>query len=382
MIIEIKGVQFVNKGAELMLHAILSALKEQYPDAKIALKPNKNSPYEKRAALGCYQKIEGSKWRFLLKFLPKKIRNSIFQKWGLVTDLDIDLILDASGFAYGDQWGSKKLKKLASEIGYIKDQGGSYIFLPQALGPFSRAGDKQNLINSFGKADLICARESDSFSYVTDVLGESDNLKVYPDFTNLLKGKCPSYYSDGQKKVLIIPNNNMLSTKNDNEAWRENYLNFIKNSVFAIENLGLTPVFLNHGGEKDRNICISVNQELNQNIEIIDEDDPVFVKGIIGASTAVICSRFHGCVSALSQTTPCIGTSWSHKYEELFSEYDRSNFLLGSNSSQQDIENQLALFISKSDENYENYLQRIEVYKQQARNMWQDIFSITDKKHT
>jgi colanic acid/amylovoran biosynthesis protein len=47
--IEIKGVQFSNKGAELMLVAILEQLDKELGDYQITLSPGTHLPYQKRA---------------------------------------------------------------------------------------------------------------------------------------------------------------------------------------------------------------------------------------------------------------------------------------------------------------------------------------------
>jgi len=57
MIVEIKGTQFVNKGAELMLYAILDQVRRRYPDARVTHVPSFESvPYEKYSRLGIYPK--------------------------------------------------------------------------------------------------------------------------------------------------------------------------------------------------------------------------------------------------------------------------------------------------------------------------------------
>lgn len=349
MIIEIRGVQFVNKGAELMLHAILQQLAGLYPSARIALEPNINSPYSERIKLGAYQKWSWQKsfldLNRLSYWVPARVRRWLLSRWGIVTEANIDLVLDASGFAYGDQWSSRAITRLSNELLRAERYGKRYVFLPQAFGPFSRPQDVRRLAKALPRATLICAREDESLAHLRHIVGDAANLVQYPDFTNLVRGETPSYYRDGHKKVLIVPNSNMVGARNSNQQWKKNYVRVMLEAIHAIRARGLTPVLLNHEGGGDEQLCQNIREQLCQStgeslsksIDIIREADPIKVKGLIGSSHALVCSRFHGCVSALSQSIPCIGTSWSHKYEKLFEEYGVSKALIKADATEDSI---------------------------------------------
>ena len=378
MIIEIKGVQFVNKGAELMLYAVIQQVNKRWPTAKIVLAPNKNSPYLSRAKLGTYQKLslrkKGINLESFTYLIPSKLRAGVIRHFGIVTEADVDVVLDASGFAYGDQWDSGSIRSLCQELERMTRHNKKYIFLPQALGPFSRTQDIKVLKKTLPKASLVCAREETSMKNTQEVIGGSDNLFQYPDFTNLVDGIIPEYYRNGSQKVLIIPNSNMMSSRNNKTDWMANYVRVLSDCVSIVKEQGLTPVLLNHEGAGDRDICQKVIDLCGSEIELIEEENPLKVKGIIGSSYAVICSRFHGCVSALSQGVPCIGTSWSHKYERLFEEYSQEKCLIDPKMSRSDILDTFRLSINMTNDN--KCIQARQKFKLSSEKMWDTVDSV------
>ena len=381
MFIEIKGVQFVNKGAELMLAAVVERVKAYWPEADIVLEGNPLSPYKNRAMLGAYQKLSLRKniidLNFLSYYFPKKIRTYL-QKWGIVTEADINVVLDAAGFAYGDQWGALKVKHLAAELKRYHKNGCKYIFLPQALGPFSRVSDQQVLKASLSKAALICAREEDSFKHISALIGNVNNLVQYPDFTNAIKGVIPDYWHNGQQKVCFIPNSNMMGIKNKNAHWKKNYISIMRSLITQVQSLGYQAVLLNHEGVGDRDICNTLNQLFDNKLDIIEELDPLKVKGIIGDSKAIVCSRFHGCVSALSQGVVNLGTSWSHKYEQLYKEYGVSALLIDPTVNDA-TQIELINAILADDEPYSKVISDNAVkYKEITEKMWQSVVRVVD----
>ena len=80
------------------------------------------------------------------------------------------------------------------------------------------------------------------------------------------------------------------------------------------------PYLLVHEGVDDERLTEQISEACGR-IPIVKEDDPLKIKGILGSSYAVVASRYHALVSALSQGVPAVATGWSHKYTELFEDY-------------------------------------------------------------
>ncbi|MGB1292195.1 MAG: polysaccharide pyruvyl transferase family protein [Pseudoalteromonas sp.] len=384
MIIEIKNVQFVNKGAELMLRAILQQLNIHFPDAEICLAHNANSPHNKRVAIGAYKKVNLRKniidFNRFFYFVPAFIRRYLKSRFGIVFEVDVDVVLDASGFGYGDQWSDLIMQQVACEVSRVQRLGKKYIFMPQSLGPFTREKNKKYAQKAFSNASLVFAREKPSYDHITCLIENHNNLFKAPDFTNLLEADTHIDYTHFKDSIIVIPNSKMLSNKNKDIWWRDNYISVIVSLIEQSFKVGEKVIILNHSGADDALICAKIKEQLSRPCEIVEPSDAIMVKSLIGVGKLVISSRFHGCVSAFSQGVPCIGTGWSHKYLELFSEYESTSKLLRTHIDKSELE---AIIVDSIENNQMIRLKQkscVLKYKLQTESMWKKVFSVISSK--
>lgn len=377
MFIEIRRTQFVNKGAELMLYAIIDKLRKENPKFKIVMAPDLgNAPYIKRSELGLYQKIwlqyYNIQWGKFGALIPKKLRDL----YGMILDSELDVILDASGFSYSDQKNIEYTVLTAKAIKKWRKRGTKVIFMPQAFGPFTGKKIKESFKIIVENADLIFAREKVSYNYISELMGDCKNVKIAPDFTNLVEGISPPYFDKQENRFCIIPNYRMIDKTE--VMISEGYLPFLLNCIQYLYDKGVKPFILIHEGAEDLYLGKQLVKKLGKNINIIREENPIYIKGIIGSCLGVLSSRYHGLVSALSQGIPAIGTGWSHKYEMLFRDYHFHEGIVMVNDSLEDIYNKVNLIlIEKTRQKIKKkLLEAGKIQKQNSTKMWDDIFSI------
>lgn len=380
MIFEFRNVQFVNKGAELMLLAMLEQINSFFPSAKIAMAPREiERPYEKRAKLGFLQKAwywrYGVQWGRIAQFFPKKLLNM----YGVVRDKDIDVVLDASGFLYTNQWGKRSCVEMADACRHWKKNGTKIVLLPQAFGPFLSHQNKEAIKVIADKADLIFTRERLSYNYLTGIVGERPNIKISPDFTNLIKGIVPSNFDKINNRFCIIPNYRMID-RTDKKVG-DLYIPLMAVCVQHLIQKEQKPFFLIHDGDDDLRLAKNICAYFGTDIPIIQENDALHIKGIIGSCTGTIGSRFHGLVSALSQGVPSLAIGWSHKYKMLFEAYEFTDGIIDINDQKENILNKIDLLINPESRNSIKTIleNRSEDQREQSRKMWELIFETISK---
>jgi len=373
--IEVTKTNFVNKGAELMLLAIIHKLRKERNDIEFVIQPTlKTSTYIRRAQLGLYQKIGferlGIEWGKFGALIPYSVRRS----YGLVIDNEVDVVLDASGFSYSDQFGPGPSIRAAKKIENWKINGTKVILLPQAFGPFEKEATKNAMGRIIKAADLIFARDKSSFSYLKTLVPSSTNIFIAPDFTNLIPGVVPEYYNSDIHRICIIPNSKMID-KTSSDV-RNNYIPFLAGCIDYLKTKKAHPFLLLHELGDDY-LAKKIQEMVSVSVPIISEADPLKVKGIIGGCCAVVSSRYHGLVSALSQGVPCIATGWSHKYFTLLEDYNCSECIVDVKAPEEMLFQKLDLVVENAGKLTENIRNAAEKQKKLTEDMWLKVIKVT-----
>lgn len=315
---EIVGVWPANKGAVLMLEAIRARLLQSFPDARFAAPIS--WPPEERLRHGLWATPARTTAKpgltTLLGKAPKRLRYAL----GYLPGEEVDVLLDASGFGYGDFWGLEKLEdRLTKRLKLWKKDGRKAILLPQALGPFANPGMAAAFRAALDNLDLAFVRDGASAEYVAAVAPNRANVHRAPDFTNLLHPELPSRLNYLRGRALLIPNEKMVTGKGD--TVRANYLAFLMKTITLMRRSGRDPFILVHEGAKDRKLADELNGLLATPALIVDEPSALVTKAIVSVAELQVSSRFHGLVSGLAAAVPSLACGWSHKYRELMADY-------------------------------------------------------------
>jgi colanic acid/amylovoran biosynthesis protein len=374
MNVEVLGVDPANKGAGLMFEAIRQQLNARLANVNYAMAVGSDDR-RSLGVLGAFSRKSGKRQR-LLRAVGQRLPRFTLRAFGIVPERDIDVVLDASGFAYGDFWGPEKMaSRMARHIAEWRRSGKKVIFLPQAWGPFEDPKFRPLLREIFAHADLIFARDEVSLRHLHKTVGEQPSLHLAPDFTNLVKAELPARFKQYAGQTFIVPNAKLIEAKG--EAFREQYIGFLTAAVSTARAAQQHPAFLIHEGARDLAIATEVNGRLSTPIEIIAGLSPLETKALIGHAGTLVSSRFHGLVSALSAGVPSLACGWSHKYTELLNDYGCPENTVDL-SSERDARARLEVFFHTAPLGFAKERIRNAGQQQLARSgaMWDKVFQV------
>lgn len=365
MMIEIHGCSTRNKGAELMLLAIQQHYAACGRQISFAVERGFGS-YEERARYGLHHKLSATRFgrsSVAIRLMPASFRRA----YGLANESDVGAVLDASGFAFGDQHGPNPCEAMARKTQRWKHQGKVVILLPQAFGPFSSPRIRRAMRTVAGCADVLFARDEDSYRHVCEVASNLARIHRAPDFTCLVDGQTPRHTSFAGRACLV-PNCRIL--EKCDEPTRSHYVPFLALCVCILRNLDLEPFLLVHDVGHDAHLAEQVRIACGHSLEIVRELDPLVLKGILGHARLVVASRYHALASALSQGVPCLATGWSHKYKALLEDYDWSEYLVSVNTAPDTLRTLLAGLSTPAEDALRALKNAVIHQREQTQRMW------------
>lgn len=370
-VIQVTGTGVANKGAELMAIATQRQFAAMCPEVTIAV-PSDFGDFEARARYSLrvvLPELPRRRSWIAARIMPSRIRQAI----GVVLEHEVEAVLDASGFAFGDQLGLRRVKAFERDVGRWKKAGKKVILLPQSLGPFTNPSIRDSFQNVCRMADLIFARETDSLSYTQGLRFDHAKLRLAPDFTNLLAG---TTMPEGVKSfdALIVPNHQIIAKRAAAEAGE--YYRFLSDCLKACSSLGLSAAVMLHDANVDSQLIEPLKEIHEQPFDVIRHSDPLVLKAVIRSSRLVIGSRFHALVGALSQAVPVLATGWSHKYEMLLSDYNCSQNILALNSTQDALRADISAVIANELEHRKALCFHGEAMRRRTHDMWAQVAEV------
>ena len=251
-------------------------------------------------------------------------------------------VLDASGYALGDPWGSHTAMWLLRKYEQWSRRGLKIVALPQAYGPFRDTEVRKLAATALSKCDRIYAREEESYGHLLS-LGIDENLcRICPDIT--IGERWVKARRARANRLVIVPNWHLA-----NGAGSGRYVQTLADVAAWGAANNLQVVGLLHEGARDLSILDEVAKV--SAIRIISDLSGWDVKEYIAGSALVVAGRYHAVVAALTTGTPVMTHSWSHKYRQLLRDFGVEGWLTDpedSTSTIQGLETLLADDVSEA----------------------------------
>lgn len=385
MIIQVDGAGCVNKGAQLMLTAVMQEIKQKFPDAYLIVNSNKagesfikqyyGNKYIIKRKESFYQLVSKLHLVKLSGFVSRRISRFFTTKHAIK---GVDFVINVGGFQFGDQWNHTNTN-IADWRDYLSElhrYGTKIIFMPQAFGPFEKENSKKMLDVISKKADILIARDDVSYNYLMAENIDKRKVMLFPDFTALVAPQESTLSIQHKGKVCIIPNSKIIKQGIMSE---DSYLTSIGEIINHIYENGREVLLLNHEGIGDYKLCNKAASIVKHPVTVITGLNAIETKGVIADSYLVISSRFHGVANSLSSSVPCLATSWSHKYQELLSEYGQDNCLIDLSDSKASLSKIDKMLMPDENNRIRTVLfEKNNEIKIKIGDMWKSIWTVLD----
>lgn len=307
----VRGVGTHNGGAELLLRAVVEELG---PGRRAVVDVRRvGEDLRDRWGTGRYVSVPrlGPLESLGLAALPRAVAD----RAGWWSSRHVDAVLDASGFAYGDQWHAGAIGRAGGFFARWRRRGVPVVLLPQAFGPFRDPVVREACRRTLSQANLLYARDEVSRDHLADLLPGA-TVGLCPDITVALHADPDPGTPAGS--VALVPNEN-ISRRSDRPDARAAYAAAVAATAEQLRAAGLRPFLLRHSRPDE--VVVAAVAALDPALPVVRPADGLEAKAVIAACTGVVGARYHALVSALSSGVPVVAHSWSHKYQALLDDF-------------------------------------------------------------
>lgn len=320
----ITGGNFRNKGAESMLIATVSGIREHFPDYEpvlLDLFPSLDDIQKKQYDFRILNMHVRSLFRIAFPVLK------LFFKHKLISDDEQEIknsfatasaVFDISGYGL-----SSHNQSLVWNVAYLipfllaRKNNVSVWLLPQSIGPFDFKGLKKLLFNIFGKAllnypEVVFVREPSGLLELNKVRNKRSLfsndivLQTKTDFNNeIINGD----------EVVVIPNKQLFNITDPKivvDIYSEIINQFLERKI---------PVRVIRHSYDDYDFCVRIAKLISHNLLTVSLSNMPLksIIDIVGKSRFVVSGRYHGAIHALKSGKPLIILGWAEKYRHLAS---------------------------------------------------------------
>lgn len=248
----------------------------------------------------------------------KRLGVAAFLPWGKTRSelASYDLIIDVGeGDSFASIYGAKRYAKMIASKLAAARAGGAFVLAPQTLGPWENSWTRVCARVVMKKADRVWARDSNSIDRASNI--GITRASLASDLVFAIQDQPVSTRSER----LVLNVSGLLWNDNPHVDHRR-YRSAIQAVIESRLSDGRETILLPHviaAGERDDDV--SVARSLSRRypeLKVRIPNDLADARRTIAESDALVGSRMHACLNALSLGVPTVPLAYSDKFEALF----------------------------------------------------------------
>lgn len=243
---------------------------------------------------------------------------------------DADYVLDiGQGDSFADIYGENRFDMINLIHREAIRFGKPYCLLPQTIGPFKDENVRTEAVKAITKADMVMARDKQSYDYAKQIAPKQHNIKEYIDAAFFL----PFTRQEFDKNCIHVGLNISALlwhggyTQDNQFGLKDDYKTLIRSVIshfLQIPNVKLHLIPHVVGGERhienDYAVSFDLQKEFNNPNLILSPLflSPVDAKDYISGMDFFMGARMHSTIAAFSSGVPVVPMAYSRKFNGLF----------------------------------------------------------------